>query len=170
MIRYALTLAPLLLLSSTAFSQQQSKTASYYCDAEWAAGAWFSSATKRWEGSGFNPDSFNFKFILKVKFLTTRNGIQLLGRPEQYGLEQHDYNVTITPSGSRWSFDCLAGKASALVTSHFGRIECGAVRYDYVFSFDSNEFLQVYTGGYLTGKDSKDDTPSISGGTCTEQR
>jgi hypothetical protein len=167
MTRHAITLVPFLLLSSTAHSQQQSNTATYYCGAEWAGGGRFNSATGRWEGIGFNPNSLDYKFILKVR--RVRNALDALG--QLLGPEYASYNITITPSGVNPTVDCLAGAyPSQVVIARLGRIKCDTELYEYAFSLDFNRFLQVYTGAYLNSNGSKDDTPSISGGTCAQQR
>jgi hypothetical protein len=166
MARYALSLVTLLLLSSVANSQQQLQTATYYCVAEWAGGGWFNSATGRWEGTGFDPNSLDYKFILKVR--PVRNALQALG--PALGPEYRSYNVTITPSGSSPTLDCQTDTYSQVVSSRFGRIQCDTALYEYVLSLGFNRFLRIYKGAYINDKAGKDDTPSISGGTCTKQR
>ena len=39
---------------------------------------------------------------------------------------------------------------------------------DYVFSLKTNRFLSIYSIGYMDGEDSNENTPSVSGGTCTK--
>ena len=39
---------------------------------------------------------------------------------------------------------------------------------DYVFSLKTNRFLSIYSIGYMDGEDRNENTPSVSGGTCTK--
>jgi hypothetical protein len=39
---------------------------------------------------------------------------------------------------------------------------------DYQFNLRTNRFLGAYLEGYVDGKDNNDDTPFVSGGTCSK--
>ena len=163
-MRRYIAVVPLLLLSSTAYSQQ-SKSASYSCAAEWMGGGWYNSSTKRWEGNGFKPTSLGdySKFVLTMQFVETR---PVLTFKKTENLD--DYRVSITPSGSPFPRDCDGNNDSGTVTMRLGSIRCSAAAGDYIFDQKTNRFLQVSATGYFTGQDSNDVIPFVAGGTCTK--
>ncbi len=151
-------------LISTTAARAESKNTSLYCVAEFAEGAWFNSSIKRWDGSVFRPES---KFIMRATFLRTRTDQTTINYPIQFD----DYNVTITESGSDFTIDCYRdgeGNSKIVSFNKFSRGQCKTGSMEYVFNLKTNSFLQIYSAGYKRGQDNNNDTPSISGGTCTK--
>ena len=163
-MRRYIAVVPLLLLSSTAYSQQ-SKNASYSCVVEWVGGGWYNSSTKRWEGNAFKPSSLGeySKFVIRMQFVETRPVLTF--KKTEY---LDDYNVFITPSGSQFPRDCQGNNDSGIVTMRLSTIRCSAAVSDYIFDQNTNRFLQVSAIGYFTGQDSNDNIPFVAGGTCTK--
>ena len=147
-----------LILATAAHSQ--SMTTSYSCVAEFAGGGSYNSFTKHWEGSSINLNSDSSQFILRVTHLGSRID-KKLSFPRQFD----NYNVSITLSGSKYSLDCKENDNSKVVSTQFGIIKCNAV-FDFVYNTATGRFVQVSAFGYVRG--SNDDTPYISGGTCTK--
>jgi hypothetical protein len=147
---------PLLLLSSTAYSQ--SKGGSYNCVAEWPAGGWYNSASKKWEGSVLNPPALNLQFILKMTFVEMRTD-QSFAR----------FNISITKSGSKIPVYCRAANSPKEVSVSFDRFRCSTLFFnDFVFDLNTNRFLHTSAFGYVDGKENNDNTPYIAGGTCAK--
>jgi hypothetical protein len=94
----ALALVP---LTSFGAELRLGNDASYFCVVESAGGISFNETTKKWEGTRFHPDG---KFGVRLKFLKTRIQKDVLGEDETV----HDYNVTITPSGQKTPWECVA--------------------------------------------------------------
>ena len=46
-------------------------------------------------------------------------------------------------------------------------VACGSLP-SYQFNLTNNRFLSIYDFGYIDGRDNNDETPSVSGGTCTK--
>lgn len=159
MAKSYLLLIPLLVLSSPA-SSQQSKRTSYSCVAEFAGGGWYNTFTEHWQGSSINLDSDISKFNFTVTYLGSHIDKRL-----SFRRQFDDYNVSITLSGSKHSVDCKENDNSKVVSTQFGIIKCNAV-FDFVYNTTTRRFVLVSAYGYLRG--SNDDTPYISGGTCTK--
>src|SRR5258708_5054719 len=87
-MRGNIAVATVLLLSSTAYSQQ-SKGGTYVCIAEWAGGGKYDGT--KWDSAKFNPDG---KFILRLRVVRTYVGVPTFDY----------YNVTISEIGSKTPF------------------------------------------------------------------
>jgi hypothetical protein len=153
-MRGYIAVATLLFLSSTAYSQ--SKGGSYNCVAEWSAGGWYNSASKKWEGSVLNLPALNLQFILKMTFVEMRTD-QNFAR----------FNISITKSGSNIPVYCRAANNPKEVSVSFDRFQCTILSNEFVFDLNTNRFLHTSTFGYVDGKENNNNTPYIAGGTCT---
>jgi hypothetical protein len=118
---------------------------------------------KKWKGTAFNADG---KFVLRLKHLRTRVRKTLFGDDETV----HDYNVTITKAGSNSPSSCANYPEQHVTVNEYSPLICvgGDDLQEYRFSLKTNRFLSTYLYGYIDGKDSKENTPSIEGGTCTK--
>jgi len=106
---------------------------------------------------------------MKLSFRETVKNV--LGRDEEV------YDVTITEEGTsptRFS-GCVVLARPPLepqppLIDEFGNLHCTdeAELYVYRFNFGTHRFLKIYTAGYVSGLDSRSDTPAISGGLCTK--
>ncbi len=176
-MRWYTAIVPLLLLSSTTHPQQ-SKNGTYDCVIEWSGGGKYNSATKLWEGSGFNPNSMEPKFTLRVTYLGRDATKPTTTTPFQF---DDYYNITITPSGWPTPIECAKDGSNNVYVIR--NVDDGSIAFDctswsnvgifrlyqYRFNLRSNRFLRSYPGRYLAGNDDRDviDPPYISGGTCT---
>jgi hypothetical protein len=158
-------LIPLLLLLSPAYSQ--SRSTSYNCVPEFSGGVRYNSAAKRWEGSVFDPNSAASKFILKLTYLGRHKEISALL------LDIDEYTVTISQPVDKIPEFCLGYDNSLRIETlgeEHNTIKCVTPSngYDYIISINSHRFLRAYIYGYTDGVDNDENTPSITGGTCTE--
>jgi hypothetical protein len=177
-VRWYVAIALLLLSSSIAYSQQP-KNAAYDCVMEWSGGGKYNSVTRLWEGSGFNQNSQQPKFTLKVEYLGRDATKPTTSTPFQF---DDYYNVTITPSGASIPTECAKDGSNNVyvirnVEDGYIAFDCSAWsnvgilrRYQYMFNLKSNRFLRSNPGRYLGGNDNRDgsDPPYIAGGTCTK--
>jgi hypothetical protein len=153
-------ITPLVLSASSAMAP---KDASYYCTVEFAGGLTFNQTLKKWESAKFRPER---KFVLKLKYLTTRTQNDYLGTNETVT----DFNITLTAAGSNSSELCLKTGdewSETVPISQNDFITCTAGLSEDYFNLKSNRFLTSYMLGYIDGKDNDENTPVVSGGTCT---
>jgi hypothetical protein len=177
-MKWYTAIVPFLLLSSTAYSQQP-KNASYDCVMEWAGGGKYNSVTKLWEGTGFDANSMEPQFTLRVTYLgrdATKSAM-----PAPFQIDDY-YNITITTARWGMPIECSKdGSNNVYVIRNVSdgsiAFECtswsnvGILRpYQYHFNLRSNRFLRIYAGRYLPGNDNREgsDPPYIAGGTCTK--
>jgi hypothetical protein len=131
---------------------QQTKEGAYSCTAESSGGIFFNDRTKKWEGTGFRPLS---KFILTIKYVrTTADG--------------DEYAATITPSGRNDALPCLSYRTQLAQINELGFLTCRTEFYNYKFNLKAGRFVEAYLMGYINGQDINDDTPLVSGGSCTK--
>jgi hypothetical protein len=135
----------------------------YFCIAEMAGGLSYSTTEKRWRGATFKA---NEKFVLKLKLNRTRVQKDFLGKDETVG----DYSVTVTESGKNVSQPCYGKRAphpKEVTLDEYMIVNCSHNLTDYRFNLKTNRFMGVYFIGYVDGADNNENTPAITGGTCT---
>lgn len=145
----------------TTAKAQLGEDASYFCVVEAVGGLAFDERTKKWVGSTFRPDK---KFVLRLKRHRTRVQKATFGEDTV-----HDYNVTLTVAGSNSPSNCGNYPDKHVTVNELGWVVCkGLGLNEYRFNLKTNRFLSAYLLGYIDGADNNDDTPNISGGTCTK--
>ena len=146
----------------TTASAQPGNDASYFCTEEVSGGLAYDVRMKKWKGTALNT---NRRFVLRLKFLRTRFQT-VLGSNAMV----HDYDVTITDAGSNTPQFCEHHDQPVTVIAVLGWLNCNAdpFAYSYKFNLGTNRFISAYLFGYADGIDANENTPSISGGTCTK--
>ena len=140
------------LVPATASLAQQPNEGAYYCAAESSGGIVYNERTKKWEGTNFRPFS---KFTLKFKYVrTTPNG--------------DEYAVTITPDGKNDVLQCYPYRTQFPQFDEFGNLICRTDFFNYKFNLKAGRFVEAYLMGYINGRDTNEDTPMLSAGTCTK--
>jgi|ERR1044072_6971679 hypothetical protein len=140
------------LMPATASLAQQPNEGAYYCAAESSGGIVYNDRTKKWEGTNFRPFS---KFTLKFKYVrTTPNG--------------DEYAVTITPDGKNDVLQCYPYRTQFPQFDEFGYLICRTDFFNYKFNLKAGRFVEAYLMGYINGRDTNEDTPMLSAGTCTK--
>jgi hypothetical protein len=107
----------------------------------------------------FRPES---KFVLRLKY------IKSWVKDDE---NVDDYSVTITRLGSTYNAECLDFSQSqhgVVSDRKYTYLRCRANESDYTFNLKNSRFLSVYPNGYVEGEDNNDNTPHVSGGTCTK--
>ena len=163
-VYYAIAISAITPLGLSVSNAMAPKDASYFCTVELAGGLAFNQNLKKWESAKFRPER---KFVLKLKYLTTRTQKDFLGKDETVT----DFNVTLTAAGSNSSEPCLKTGdewSETVPISQYDFIACTAGLSEHYFNLKSNRFLTSYMLGYIDGKDNDDNTPVVSGGTCTK--
>ena len=61
----------------------------------------------------------------------------------------------------------LAIKKWLTIHDDDGGFRCVTITEDFVVNIKTLRFLRIYPLGYVSGQDNNDNTPSVSGGTCT---
>jgi hypothetical protein len=139
------------------------KNASYFCTVEFAGGLAFNESLKKWDSAKFLPHR---KFVLKLQFIS--KGIQ----KDAGGKDQPvaDFKVALTEAGTNDGSYCFPQDYKGLpsMIGTFDYLNCFNFPSEYQFNLKTNRFLSYYKFGYLEGKDNNDDTPAVSGGTCTK--
>jgi hypothetical protein len=133
-------------------------SSSYFCTAEFVGGLAYSASGKRWEAMTFNPTE---KFVFAIKAVGTR---------AEGGATIDELIVTVTKAGSNEASTCSSpdGGPHSTAAARAGVVQCSADFTDYTFNTRNNRFLSVYAIGFVNGKDDKEDTPNVTGGTCTK--
>jgi len=140
------------LMPATASLAQQPNEGEYYCAAESSGGIVYNERMKKWEGTNFRPFS---KFTLKFKYVrTTPNG--------------DEYAVTITPEGKSDVLQCYPYRTQFPQFDEFGYLICRTDFFNYKFNLKAGRFVEAYLMGYINGRDTNEDTPMLSAGTCTK--
>ncbi len=158
--RFALVVGLAMGLPTSAHAQ--AKDGSYYCVTEFSGGLSYNETLKRWQSTRFSPKE---KFVANFKYAEPHVGAGGVSYTD-------DYYVTITPSGSDKTEDCLTyypirSQKIEFIRDSWGSCETHIDRYR--FNLTNKRFLQVFENGYINGGEDKgSDTPSISGGTCTK--
>jgi hypothetical protein len=159
-MRVYIAFVPLLLLSSTAYSQQPETT--YNCVTEFAGAGWYNSTAKRWEGGALNPRSTG-DFNLRMTFIGRHNTGDINIPPFDFEY----YNVFIEQL--RYVQSCVGSDGKPIVIMGSNRIiTCFAPYYLYSFNPKTNRFLKSTLYGFIDGDDSNVNQPYIAGGTCTK--
>jgi hypothetical protein len=152
----------LLLVSSIATAEQR-RDGSYFCNEEIVAGLSYNANLNKWQSTSFPPKA---KFILRLKFVQSRT--ENLGGVGGMSVSFDHYEVSITRAGADSAFACDRGHKKP-PSLHDGFLVCdGMDLHSYRFNFKTNRFLRMYPEGFVSGKDSNDDTPYVAGGTCTK--
>jgi len=128
---------------------QQPIEGAYSCTAESSGGIFYNDRTKKWEGTRFRPFS---KFVLKLKYART-------------GAQGDEYAATVTSSSGSES-SCASTRTQLVQVDEVGFLACRTEFYNYKFNLKSGRFIEVYLMGYVSGRDTNDDTPMVSGGSC----
>lgn len=152
-------LAASLLFLGSAAQADVSRDASYFCTSEAAGGISYNSPAKQWEGTVFKP---TVKFILKMQYQGTKT--------DELNVQYDLYRVKIADYGQNFSLPCvqLNHDGDIVWYSKEGMLVCTTFANDLRFNPVNLRFLEFYQYGFLDGKDNNDDTPAISGGTCTK--
>jgi hypothetical protein len=79
-----------------------------------------------------------------------------------------EYRVSITDQGESISFPCFGANGTNPKIGESNFLDCNRLGEQYQFNFKNNRFLKAYLFGYLDGRDNNENTPSISGGICTQ--
>jgi hypothetical protein len=142
-----------LALVQPAFSEE--KDAAYSCIEEMSAGLTFNETTKKWDAIVVRSEH---KFIIGMKFIRSYGSLQM-----------SDYDVTITKAGTDDVASCTnryeVGAPVQVENDEFG---CRTKFFDFIVNVKTLRFLRIYSEGYGGGKDIGTNTPSVSGGACTE--
>lgn len=142
----------------------------YLCATEFAGGLGFDPVRKRWRGSALVTSEKDNKFFIGVKLLRNRSEpLPYIGGEVRFV----DYLVTITAWGANNAIGCYGPEANENRTVSLKEgdmeIKCRSELTEYVFNLKTNRFLAAYFGGYTDGNDNQDNTPGMSGGTCTKR-
>lgn len=148
---------------------QNSEDASYFCTRQMAAGLAYNATLQKWEGVQLSAEGSFSRFILRMKFLKERVHRNILDEEE----DVNDYEVSITEAGTNSPFPCRGagtGFSTKIITvvGDNGDVECSARTYSFTFNIESNRFISVFLHGYVDGIDDNENTPMVSGGTCTK--
>jgi hypothetical protein len=163
-VSYAIAMSVIVASGPSASNAMAPKDASYFCTVEFVGGIAFNQTLKRWDSAKFRPER---KFVLKLKYLTTRTQKDLFGKDETVT----DFNVTLTEAGSNSPLPCLktGDDWSAIVPIlQYDFVSCTSGLSEHSFNLKKNRFLASYMFGFIDGSDNNDNTPSVSGGTCTK--
>jgi hypothetical protein len=153
----------LLLVTSSVTTAEQRRDGSYFCNDEIVAGLSYNANLGKWQSTTFKPES---KFILRLKFVQSRT--EILGGAGGMSFAFDEYVVSITEAGKEFAAPC-GRRGEKTANLHDGFLACDAADlHSYRFNFTKNRFLRIYSEGFVTGKDSNDDTPAVAGGTCTK--
>lgn len=159
-----LLVALVALFPSMAVAQQPLTETTYFCTTEMAGGLAFSTTAKRWEPATFRP---THKFVLKVKYHRVReeaNSFEKSGKSIVFDVE-----ASVTDAGTSTVKNCHPMDGSlGHIEMRDHQFHCEAILMQYRFNLLNNRFLKAYLQGYVEGPDNNEDTPSISGGTCTK--
>jgi hypothetical protein len=149
----------LALIGITTIASAKSNEESYYCVGEASGGIFYDAKAKTWHGTVFKADQ---KFVLNVKQVDSKyegsNFIETL-------------TLTITLAGSNYAaqcFDTTKSPKEAAIVVLFESVRCTANATEYIFNRSNNRYLAVYAIGYVSGRDDNENTPSMTGGTCTK--
>jgi len=148
---------------------QNSEDASYFCIREMAAGLTYNSSLKKWAGVQLGSEGSFSKFILRMRFLKERVQRNVLDEEEDVS----DYEVTITEAETNYGFPCRSAGAGVItrivtVVGDDGNLDCSARAYSFTFNIENNRFISVFLHGYVDGIDNNENSPMVSGGTCTK--
>jgi hypothetical protein len=138
-------------------------SSSYFCVVEASGGMAYDQGMQKWVGSVFRPDG---KFVLRLQRVGQRTEKNVFGNDEWVT----DYKIFITKSGTNFAQPCERWGSTDHVVSQSGNgaLYCTDAVTDYGFNISNGRFLVSYMQGYLSGRDNNDDTPAMSGGTCTK--
>jgi hypothetical protein len=130
---------------------------SFHCTEELSAGLTYDKDTKAWISTTFKPaPGFDLKLTYIGKSRDFPNAstfhADITGDDGKPGHCNNSYSVELKPD--------LAA------TDDVGVFECTDVLTHYRFNMSDLRFVRTYELGYLIADDA-DDTPSVSGGTCT---
>ena len=131
---------------------QQTNEGAYSCAAKSSGGIFYNDQTKKWEGTSFRPLS---EFTLRLKYVRTAT-------------DGDEYTATVTPIGRNDALPCVAYRTELTQVDELGFLVCRTRLYNYKFNLKAGRFVEAYLMGYISGDDSNDDTPVLSGGVCTK--
>lgn len=155
------------ILSPIAWAED-SEDASYFCTREMAAGLAYNSSLEKWEGVKLPSGGSFSRFIFRMKFLGDRVQRNSLDENE----DVNDYEVTVTEAETNTAFSCRSAgtgiHSKIVVVGEDDNVVCSARNYNYTLNRENNRFVSVYLHGYVDGVDSNENTPMVSGGTCTK--
>jgi hypothetical protein len=148
---------------SSATAEVAQKDAAFFCVAEIAGGISYDEFSKKWHGAVFQTTE---KFVLRLKFAGTQKGVLSYDKDTIY----NSFSITVTESGSNYATPCNESGAdkSTVRIGNYPGFTCFAGYSEYTVNVANNRYLKVYDIGYTDGKDNNDNTPAVSGGTCTK--
>jgi hypothetical protein len=163
-MRKLFTVGLLALSCSSATAEVAQKDAAYFCVAEIAGGLAFDANLKKWISGTFKPTE---KFVLRLKFIDVKPGTGRYDKDDIYT----NFAVTLTRSGTKLNQNCHqsnSGRSEYVSVSKYGSFSCDAGLEEYHFNLDTNRYMSFYYAGYTDGADNNDNTPAVTGGTCTK--
>jgi hypothetical protein len=124
-----------------------------------SAGLAFDGASKKWSAAALRVDQ---KFVLRMKYGGSR-----MAKLTAEEVQVSDYDITITDAGTDFDRPCSYNQKMVTIHDDDGGFRCGTITEDFVVNIKTLRFLRIYPLGYVSGQDNNDNTPSVSGGTCT---
>jgi hypothetical protein len=141
---------------------QEPRDTAYRCTEEFSGGLAFDAANDRWRGNTFRVAE---KFSLQMTFMGSSVRKTTAGENRRVS----EFDVYIADATGRNPQPCFGGEGRP-VGVEFGQLACKRGLYDYKFNLTTNRFLYSYTVGYLDGRNNNENTPHITGGTCTRAK
>jgi hypothetical protein len=137
---------------------------SYYCRAEASGGVkWVDN---EWKGVSFNTKADDFVLKVEPVNLTGLDNI----KAELKG--QTLYSVVIAEIAREQMHENCGQPEMKGIFQNFAVIkdqviDCSILSTQtFKISMDTLRFMEIYSGGYIDGKDGEDNTPSVTVGTC----
>lgn len=153
------TIAACLVYSPPAHSEQ-AYDGNYFCTEEMAGGLAWDKAKKRWRNALFQTSS---RFVVSLKRKGTKKA--LLSKEE----DRPTFAVNMRKHGDKNSQTCVGDDHLPEVTVYSGGfLFCQSALTRYAFNLQNLRFTSSYQYGYIDGKDNNDNTPSMTGGTCSK--
>jgi hypothetical protein len=104
---------------------------------------------------GGHKFSSSQQIYLKLKYVRTAT-------------EGDEYAATVTLDGRNDALPCIAYRTELAQIDDLGFLVCRTKLYNYKFNLKAGRFVESYLMGYISGDDTNDDTPVLSGGVCTK--
>lgn len=132
----------------------------FLCVPELSGGIRFDEFSKRWTYGGFRTDGKSFVFKITPSRLMELE----IGATRYRAMA---YDMTVSRPGENRVDNCRSMTGGALLTYENGLFECTTGFLDYKLNIGPMRFMEVYSHGYIDGRDQAGNTPSISVGKCS---